>query len=60
MKSGQMISAGILAGAIEATGNVGPLIGHQVNMTGSDIRIYITPEIARQWLPVLAQIAAAE
>lgn len=56
MTAGKLISAGIIAGEIEPTGN-NTQIGHQVRMNGAEIRLYITPEVAAQWLPVIQKIA---
>lgn len=52
------ITAAIQAGHISKTSNPpGPKIGQQVSMAGATTYIYITPEVARQWLPVIQQIA---
>ena len=51
------VNASIMAGDLEATGNRAQLSGHQLIMAGSNIMIYIQPDVARQWLPVLAKIA---
>ena len=34
-----------------------PALGKQVEMDGSNVLLYITPEVAKQWLTVLARIA---
>lgn len=37
-----------------------PVIGQTLFMEDGDIRIHITPEIARQWIETLAPIAEQE
>jgi len=51
-----LISTSINAGHIKATGNKDRRTGHQLRM-GYGLFIHITPEIAAQWLDVLAPIA---
>ena len=34
-----------------------PALGKQVEMDGSNVLLYITPEVAKQWLTVLETIA---
>ena len=34
-----------------------PQLGKQVEMDGSNVLLYITPEVAKQWLTVLKTIA---
>lgn len=52
------IETTIIAGAIKSTGTpMSARIGQQVRMPGSDALIYITPEIAKQWISVLETIA---
>jgi len=34
-----------------------PALGKQVEMDGSNVLLYITPEVAKQWLAVLKTIA---
>lgn len=55
------VGVSIVAGHIAATDQpIHPSIGQQVFMgTGGDFAIHITPAIARQWLPVIAEIAEA-
>jgi hypothetical protein len=54
------VSASIQAGTIEATATKPNHIGQQVAMTGSGVMIYIRPEVARQWIGVLTEIATNE
>ena len=51
------VTATIMAGHIEATTTKPNNIGQQVVMAGSSVHIYITPNVARQWIGVLEQIA---
>jgi len=51
------ITAAIQAGHIEATATKPNHIGQQLAMAGSGIHIYITPDVARQWIGVLTPIA---
>jgi hypothetical protein len=49
----------VIAGTIEATDiEPSPNIGQQIRMPGSGVLIYITPDIARQWIGVLENITA--
>jgi len=34
-----------------------PALGKQVEMDGSNVLLYITPEVAKQWLTILETIA---
>ncbi|GAP53849.1 hypothetical protein AHiyo6_04140 [Arthrobacter sp. Hiyo6] len=52
------ISASIVAGHIKATKSAAiSNIGKQVAMSGSTTMLYIKPDVARQWIGVLEQIA---
>lgn len=52
------ITATINAGHISKTSTPpSPKIGQQLQMNGATIHIYITPEVARQWVGVLETIA---
>lgn len=54
------VSISITAGHIAATSRpLHPLIGQQVRMS-DDLYFHITPEVAAQWLPVIANIAKGE
>ena len=55
-----IVTVSILAGHIQATHvKAHPLIGKQLAI-GDDIHVHITPDVARQWIGVLEQIAATE
>lgn len=41
------------------TNNPIPSIGAQLRMDGGNY-LYITPEVAKQWLPILAEIAGSK
>ena len=48
----------VVAGPIELSVHPAqPLSGKQVLMGNSGLSLHITPDIAKQWLPVLEQIA---
>lgn len=51
------IQTAILAGYIEPTQTVPNHIGQQMTMRGSSTILYITPEVARQWIQALEPIA---
>lgn len=51
------VTAAIHAGHIEATATKPNHIGQQVAMAGSGVHIYITPDVAKQWIGVLETIA---
>ena len=51
------VTAAIIAGHIEATNTAPNKIGQQIAMAGSGVMLYITADVARQWLPVITQIA---
>jgi len=55
------LSVSILAGPIElADRPPNPDVGQMVLMGVSGFYFHITPEIAQQWVPVIASIAAGE
>ena len=58
MTTGRVMST-IHAGDIELTGRQAGLAGHQVRM-GHELHIYITPDIAKQWIETLTPIATTE
>jgi hypothetical protein len=48
----------VVAGPIELSVHPAqPLSGKQVLMGNSGLSLHITPEVAKQWLPVIAEIA---
>ena len=51
------VDATLFAGPLRDTGNVGSDIGHQLAMGKNGTRIYITADMARQWIEVLSTIA---
>jgi len=53
------VGVSITAGHIAATDQpLHPVIGQQIVMgTGVDFMLHITPDVARQWIGVLEQIA---
>ena len=52
------ITAIIHLGDIEKTSTTsGRLVGHQLVMEGLGGFIYVTPEVAAQWIPILTAIA---
>ena len=51
------VDATLFAGPLRPTGNVGSDIGHQLAMGKNGTRIYITADMARQWITVLTEIA---
>lgn len=54
------VHATIVAGSIEATATPpSPRIGNQIVMAGTGVHIYITPDVARQWIGVLESITEA-
>lgn len=56
-----LLNVSVLAGEIQPTQQaINPAIGKQVTMGDSGLIFHITPEIAKQWLPVLQTIAAEE
>jgi len=56
------VGVSITAGHIAATDQpMHPVIGQQIVMgTGVDFMLHIRPEVARQWIGVLSEIAEAE
>jgi hypothetical protein len=55
MNPGRVVAT-IHAGDIELTENRAGVAGRQIKM-GHELYVYITPETAAQWLPVIASIA---
>ena len=51
------VDATLFAGPLRDTGNVGSDIGHQLAMGKNGTRIYITADMARQWIETLTPIA---
>ena len=52
-----VVSTTIVAGPIRDTGKSVVGFGQQLSMADTSVMLYITPEVAQQWLPVIAQIA---
>ena len=51
------VDATLFAAPLRNTGNFGNDIGHQLAMGKNGTRIYITADMARQWIEVLSTIA---
>jgi hypothetical protein len=54
------IDASIHAAELRNLDNFGEVIGHQLAMGKHGTRIYITGEMARQWIAELSKIATEE
>ena len=54
------VDATLFAGPLRMTGNFGKDIGHQLAMGKNGTRIYITADMARQWIETLTPIATNE
>lgn len=52
------VGVSVVAGYIEATSTKRTAVGQQVGMAGtSSVYFYITPDVAKQWLPLITRLA---
>jgi hypothetical protein len=51
------ISTTVVAGPVEYKGRSIHGVGHQLSMAETSVMLYLTPETAQQWLPIITKIA---
>ena len=56
----EIVSVSIIAGPITRPSADAGYFGHLIRMGDGNIYLQITPETAKQWLPVITQIAEGE